>query len=302
MLTKIILGVVVVASATIFASFYISKPIVYTPPLVATTTEIVMVSTTIPETKPFTVLVVPGHDTTTGGAVFRDIYERNIVVDIAQKIADELNTVKGYKVIVARDTKEWNPILQNYFDQNKQTIIDWKSALQAQDKTLQANGQEKIVPDMASHSEVSSTSSLELYGINKWSNENDVDMVIHLHFNNTERTNMNNPGSLHGFAMFIPEAQRTNSTASRAIAKDIFAELKKNFSPEIVNNDKDGLIEDQSLIALGASNTLNKPSMLIEYGYVYDKNLWTLSDREKTLGTMASDTVAGIMDYVNGTK
>ena len=31
-------------------------------------------------TKTFTILVVPGHDTNTGGAEFRDIYERDIVV------------------------------------------------------------------------------------------------------------------------------------------------------------------------------------------------------------------------------
>ena len=245
---------------------------------------------------------MPGHDTNTGGAQFRDIYERDIVVDIAEKIADELNTQSGYNVIVARNTQVWNPILQNYFDDNKQSIIDWKDALQATDKTLMATGQEKVVPDMASHSEVDSKSSLELYGINKWADDNDVDLVIHLHFNNTERADMNEPGSLHGFTMFIPDSQRENSTTSRAIAKDIFTELKKDFSPEIVNNDPDGLIEDQSLIALGASNTLTKPAMLIEYGYVYEEDLWTPSDREKTLSEMATETVAGIIDYVNSKK
>ena len=152
---------------------------------------------------------------------------------------------------------------------------------------------------MASHSEVNSTTSLELYGINKWADENDVDLVIHLHFNDSERVNMNTPGLLHGFTMFIPDKQRENSANSRAIAKDVFAELKKTFAPEVVNNDPDGLIEDQSLIALGASNTLTKPVTLIEYGYIYDKDLWSADDREKTLSEMAGETAAGIMDYIN---
>ena len=301
MWTKIALAVVAIIGSVFSSSIYFDRTanVSVTPPsaTISTTTAPI-----VPQAKPFTILVVPGHDTDTGGAVFRDIYERDIVVDLGEKIANELNATSGYKVILARNTQEWNPILQNYFDQNKQAIIDWKDALQAQDKTLQATGQEKIVPDSADHTDVSSTSSLELYGINKWANENDVDMLIHLHFNNTERPDMNEPGLLHGFTVFIPDAQRSNSTTSRAIAKNIFTELKKDFSPEIVNDDPDGLIEDQSLIALGASNTLTKPSMLIEYGYVYDTDLQTTSDREKTLSQMASDTVAGIMDYVNSTK
>ena len=259
-------------------------------------------TTTLPISKPFTILVVPGHDTDSGGAHFRDIYERDVVVTIANKISDTLNAEAGYKVIVARNTKTWNPILQNYFDSEEQSIIDFKNQHQAADKALMASGQKQFVPDMASHSEVNQKSAIELYGINKWVNENDIDLVIHLHFNDSERPNSNAPGFYNGFTMFIPEKQMANSSTSRAIARDISAEIKKSFAPEAVGNDPDGLIEDQSLIALGASGTLEKPATLIEYGYIYDKDLWTEQDREKTLTEMAARTVAGIEDYVSSIK
>ena len=276
---------------------------VVTTPIATTTASISTATITPPKTsRPFTILVVPGHDTNTGGAQYRDVYERDIVVTVAQKIAALLATSSNYKIIVARDTQTWNPILQNYFDENKQNIIDFKDEHQVAAAAALSSGQEKYVPDEASHSIVNATSSLELYGINKWADENPVDLILHLHFNNSERPNMNEPGSYHGFTMFIPDKQRVNATTSRAIGQDIYAELKKFFTPEIVGNNGTSLIEDQSLIALGGSETLTKPAILIEYGYVYDKNLQDPTDRDKTLSQMAVQTVAGIQDYVSSLK
>ena len=260
-------------------------------------------SVTMPtSTKPFSILIVPGHDTNTGGAHYRDLYERDMVVDIADKISTLLSSDSSFKVMVARSKTAWNPILQGYFDSDKQAIIDFKNAHQAADKALMASGAKKAVPDMADHTDADATTSVELYGINKWAGENGIDLVIHLHLNDSGRKNMNQPGYYKGFTMFIPEKQMANATASRAIATDIYSDLKKDFTPETVSGRKDSLFEDQSLIAIGASGTLTKPAILIEYGYIYDKIFSTDALREKSYSDMAAQTVAGIRDYIAGIK
>jgi N-acetylmuramoyl-L-alanine amidase len=188
----------------------------------------------------------------------------------------------------------WNPVFEKYFADEKQNIIDWKNERQKESKALMADGKIKYVPDMALHSNVTPEVSVKLYGMNKWANENNIDLVVNLHFNDSIRPNMNFPGQFRGFTIFIPENQMKNSAASRLAAQDVFNELKKVEPPEL-----DNLLEDQSLIALGASGTLNPPSMLIEYAYIYEKELLSETERGKTLDQMAQQTVLGIEDYFN---
>jgi len=211
------------------------------------------------------------------------------VAKIGTKIADILNKDGGYNIIVARDENSWNPIFADYFQNEKQAIIDWKNKCQADDKNLIASGQKKYVEDSASHSEVAQDMSVKLYGMNKWANENNIDLVLNLHFNNEERPNLNEPGDLKGFDIFVPESQMKNSAVSKIIGQDIFNELKNIESPEI-----NYLLEDQSLIALGASGTLNAPSILIEYAYIYEKGINT--------DKIAQQTALGIEDYVKTLK
>lgn len=249
--------------------------------------------------KPFTILLVPGHDTDTGGASFKNIYERNLVVDVADNISTLLRQDPKYNVIVARNKQVWNPIFVNYFINNQQAILDFKNQHQASSKLLMASGQKKVIPDMAIHSTVDQKTAIELYGINKWADENNVDLIIHLHFNSSLRKNMNLPGTYHGFDMFIPENQRVNSATSRVIAENIYKELQKKFNPESTNSNHNSLFEDQSLIALGASDTLTKPAILIEYGYIYEKMLQNTTTQKQALEQMAEQTVSGIQDYLN---
>jgi N-acetylmuramoyl-L-alanine amidase len=248
--------------------------------------------------KPFTILIVPGHDTNTGGASFRGIYERDLVVDVANTISTLLSQNPLYKVIIARDKQNWNPIFADYFTNNKQAILDFKNEHQAAYKLLVASGQEKVVPDMGEHNLATPKTAIELYGINKWADENNIDLIIHLHFNNSTRINVKLPGSHHGFDMFIPQKQSVNAATSRIVAEDIYKELENKFSPEAPGY-YNSLFEDHSLIALGASNTLTKPAMLIEYAFIYEKILQTNTSREQTLEQMAQQTVKGIQDYVN---
>lgn len=247
---------------------------------------------------PLTILLVPGHDTDTGGASFRGVYERDLVVEVADDISNLLGQDPKYKIIIARDKQSWNPIFADYFTQNEQAILSFKDKSQTAFNLLVAAGKEIVIPDMGEHTTVTPRAAIELYGINKWANENKVDLIIHLHFNNSTRRNTKIPGTRHGFDMYIPPKQSVNGATSRVIAEDIYNELKKKFSPEAPGY-YNSLFEDHSLIALGAFNTLTKPSMLIEYEYIYEKVLQNENDRNKELEQMAEQTVAGIKDYVD---
>ncbi len=252
--------------------------------------KIVVVEPTIeiPAPEPFRVLLVPGHDVKTGGTYYKGLYERDVAVTVAEKIAAELSTT-SYDVMIARNTEAWHPTLEKYFTDHEDEIIAWKSDLQMKSKERLSSGEKKFVPDMADHSEVDKRTSVQLYGINKWANENDIDLVLHIHFNGS------GDRSHTGFTVFIPESQHVNSTTSRAIAQYIYDELKTTFTPE----SSLPLLEDQSLIALGASDTLEKPAVLIEYAYIYETMLQEPAQREKTLTDMAARTVAGILAYRN---
>lgn len=249
--------------------------------------------------KPFTILIVPGHDTDTGGASFKNVYERNLVVDLADNISTLLDNNPKYKIIVARDKQVWNPIFADYFINNQQAIIDFKNQHQANYKLLTDSGQKKIIHDAATHSTVDQKTAIELYGINKWADENDVNLIVHLHFNSSPRKNMNLPGPYHGFNIFIPEKQRVNNATSRNIAERIYKELEKKFTPETSGNNYSSLFEDQGLIALGASDTLTKPAILIEYAYVYEKMLIINTSQKQAIEQMAEQTVLGIQNYFN---
>lgn len=248
--------------------------------------------------KQYTILVVPGHNANYGGAKFNNIYERDLAVDIAENISSFFSQNSNYKVIIARDKQAWSPVFADYFVNEKQSILDFKNEKQAAYKLLVTSGQQKVVPDAGPHTKASDTTAIELYGINKWVNENNIDLVIHIHFNNSTRRNVKLPGPRSGFDMYIPEKQSVNALVSRNIAENIYKELQKKFTPEAPGY-FNSLFEDQSLIALGASNTLIKPAILIEYAYIYEKLLQNDSTRKQVIEQMALQTVAGIEDYVN---
>lgn len=275
----------VIISASIFIQISIAKK----------KTEITPV-TPVFATSPFTILLVPGHDTDTGGGYFKDVYERDLVVEVANNISSLLNKDPKYKVIIARDNKAWNPIFADYFANKEQDILDFKNQRQASYKLLITSGQEKVVPSAGEHTLASPKTAVQLYGINKWANENKVDLIIHLHFNNNTRKKVKLPGKRHGFNMYIPEKQSVNAAVSRTIAENIYKELEKKFSPEAPGA-YNSLFEDQSLIALGAFNTLTKPAILIEYAYIYEKVFQTKTSQKKELEQMAEQTVIGIRDY-----
>jgi N-acetylmuramoyl-L-alanine amidase len=138
-----------------------------------------------------------------------------------------------------------------------------------------------------------------LYGFNKWANENKMDAVIHVHFNDYQRKNKWTVGTRTGFAIYMPEVQMVNSHESVLLAANIFEELKKKYDTSNYKRELKGLVPDQTLIALGANGTLseNVRSVLIEYGYIYEKKFRNYTTRHQAYADMANLTATGIKDH-----
>jgi hypothetical protein len=75
--------------------------------------------------------------------------------------------------------------------------------------------------------------------------------------------------------------------------------MSSEFTPSNLKIEEDTIIESQSLIAIGANNTLSAPSTLVEYAYIYEDIISDEKLRGETLKKMSEKTVEAIKDYFN---
>ena len=85
----------------------------------------------------------------------------------------------------------------------------------------------------------------------------------------------------------------------------------KNFEADYLNDEiskiekksnmpqeKDTIIEDQKLIAIGNYDTLKIPSVVVEYAYIYEPVITSSSTRNIFIEKAASSTATAINDYI----
>jgi peptidoglycan hydrolase-like protein with peptidoglycan-binding domain len=166
---------------------------------------------------------------------------------------------------------------------------------------LLRRGRVETNEEQASHNAAPDDVALRLYGITKWANENDVDLMIHIHLNDTGGHTDTAPGGDSGLAIYVPDAQYGNARASRAIAEPVFARLNAFNATSTLAIEDQGIVEDQELIALGAYNTSEVPSLLIEYGYIYEPKYVDDATRPAVYADLAYQTSRGIEDFFGAT-
>ncbi|MCC7160690.1 N-acetylmuramoyl-L-alanine amidase [Candidatus Nomurabacteria bacterium] len=248
--------------------------------------------------KPVKILIVPGHDNEVWGAQYGNIKEANMTLALATRIFNSLKKDKRFEVHITRDKNGYTKEFADYFINHKEDIVSFKENAKQKTKTEIAIGNfiQKIgVP----HNKVTSNTAIKLYGINKWANENQIDAVLHIHFNDYPRKTKWTIGKYTGFAVYMPEGQMANWKESGQLAADIYLQLEKKYSTSNFSAEKGGLVPDQSLIALGANNSLlpSVRSVLVEYGYIYEKKFRNYETRHRAYDDMASLTVKGIKNY-----
>lgn len=239
------------------------------------------------------ILIMPGHEPSFGGTELGPLKERDLMVDLSNQLATHLATDSRIEVVVARDTQSWLPDLEEYFDREWRSIERFVDNKRRDMQRSLRRGQIEERTFEVAHNRAATDVALRLYGINKWANEEGFDLVIHPHFND-------NPGASNhsGFAVYVPDRQYGNAAASFALGTAIANELNQFNATSTLPIENYGVVEDQSLIAIGAFNTAEFPVALIEYAYIYETKIANDAARPPVLADFAYQTYRGIREYL----
>jgi len=246
--------------------------------------------------KKIKILIVPGHDEGRGGTEFKGIKERDLNIQMAEILTRLLRKESSFEVLLTRNKDEYHKGIQTYIEENYEEIKNFRAKYKNKMDSLVQSG----LVDMrkgVEHNNTPNTTAIRLYGINKWASENNVDIVIHIHFNDHPGRKYNQSGIYSGATIYIPEKQFSNAKASLALAKSVFKRLATYSAISNMPLEKDGIVEDQELIAVGAYNTLDSAVMLIEYGYIYEARFTSSKVRELAIKESALQTYLGILDF-----
>lgn len=245
------------------------------------------------------ILIVPGHEPGFGGAEYRNLKEREMNIELADKLQVMFSNDPHYEVSVSRSNADWSPNLKDFFVNQWDEILVFQAAKKKEMRGLIATGDVAKVSS-APHSNALAVVATRLYGINKWANDRKIDIAIHLHFNEYPRAKATQPGKYSGFAIYVPEAQFSNAQAAKEVAQRIFSRLSAVAQQSTYPQEADGVVEDQQLIAVGANNSADAASMLIEYGYIYEPQFATAAKRQAVFTQYAAATYAGVKDFFEG--
>jgi len=247
------------------------------------------------------IFLMPGHEPEAGGTEFGQLKERDMVVELANHLEGLLVNDLHYEVIVGRDKKAWNPSIDLYFKNNWNDIVTFVSSSKNEMIRLISSGRlYRLEEGVVEHNDLPKNAALRLYGINKWNNENKTDITIHIHFNDHRRANMKLPGDYTGFSIYVPEKQYSNSTSTRVIADHIYKRLSRYSPVSNLPDENVGIVQEQDLIAIGAYNTADSASLLIEYGYIYEPQYLDEIAKDITIKDMAFQTYLGLQDFFGG--
>lgn len=248
---------------------------------------------------PFKVLVVPGHDDEASGARYKGIREADLTLELGAAIFDLLRNDPLFEAHITRTQAGYMPEFARYFDSYRDAINNHRSVSKALMKQALADGSVTQIDGVA-HNNAGEETAVKLYGIGNWAMDNNTDLVLHIHFNDVPRANTATPGAYTGFAVYVPERQFGNATPSSKAAHLVLERLKKYLAVSDLPKESAGVVEDQELIAIGANNSLTVPSILVEYGYIYEPQIADPKVRAALLKQLAHETYAAIREYVIG--
>jgi len=246
------------------------------------------------------ILLVPGHDHEYPGAIFKPYTEAELNLEITRALYDVLGDHNNIEVLSARrlDNGDYIDELKEYFEAEEKAINDFISERRQtmSRMLLEQSLRHNVTID---HNFAPSVVAFRLYGINKWANENDIDIQLHIHLNDYPGRTHGQPGEYSGFAIYVPEGQFPNAPVSINLAEKIKEELSlflhtSNYPPEAST-----IIPAQELIALGSNASQRSASILIEYGYIYEPQFIRPAVREVILPVIANLTYLGIERYLD---
>lgn len=243
------------------------------------------------------ILIVPGHDSEYWGTQFQGVKEADMTLALGKELGRLLSRDSEFEVTVTRDDVGYNPTFSSYFSQRQEPILAFISEKKKIMGDLESTGAVTAKTDGVFHNKAPSPVVVRLYGINKWANENQVDLVVHIHFNDYPRRKKKSPGDYSGFSIYVPEHQYSNARASKDVATIVSKQLQTYYPESNMPKEETGVVEDQDLIAIGAFNTLDPAALLIEYGYIYEPQFLEANIRGKIIEELATQTYIGVKNF-----
>lgn len=243
------------------------------------------------------VLIVPGHNADQYGTSFQGVSEGTLNVALGYELWNFFKADTRFSSTITHDRDgtyaEW---FDRYMLQNRAAILSFKK--ESTTRTADAVSHGYFLPtSTVEHNPAADNTALALYGINKLANNYAIDVVLHIHFNDYPRGERARPGRYRGFAMYIPENQLPNARVSRAVAGSIYAALKTILAPSDLPGERDGIVEDQGLIAVGSNASRDGASVLLEYSYIYEPSVQNAAARPAFLRELAYETYRGVKTY-----
>ncbi len=242
------------------------------------------------------ILVVPGHDAEYSGTVFGGLKEVELNWLLADRLYELLKSEPGFEVFLTQTSAGYSPTFQKYFTDGREGILKFVEDHKARMENFVQAGKVARVTQVE-HNNAPTEVALRLFGINKWANENGIDIVIHIHFNDYPGRRRGQEGKYSGFAIYVPENQYSNAKGSKSVASFVYDRLSKLYPPSNLPIEDQGIVEDQELIAIGSNNTLDGAGMLIEYGYIYESAFYEPELRDTAVSDLALQTFLGVMDF-----
>ena len=153
--------------------------------------------------KPIKILVVPGHDPSSYGTIDQGVRELDLNLELGRYLAERLERNKRFEVTLAQTEEGFLPALAEYFEQEKDLIWQFRQKKAAIMNALVGEG--KVTREsVVDHISASNDTALKLYGINHWANENKVDLVIHIHFNDYPGRRQAVVPKYTGYSLYLP--------------------------------------------------------------------------------------------------
>ncbi|MBU6370979.1 MAG: N-acetylmuramoyl-L-alanine amidase [Patescibacteria group bacterium] len=250
-----------------------------------------------PSAQKISVFIVPGHEPDNGGTNYKNLYERNLVVPIADDLQNLLDANGRYAATVARDANAWAPTLAAYFQNDWNAIVAWEQAAKA---AFMRTTPQNVNASGENHNNAAVDDALRLYGMTKWADENNIDLMVHVHLNNyPEAMAKGIVGKYSGFVVYMPASNLKNSAAAKPIAQAVFDRLSLYNPVSNLPVESAGLEEDSQLIAMGAYDTADMPSILVEYEYIYEPQIVNPATRAIAFKDFAYQTYLGLEDFYN---
>ncbi|MBU4479937.1 N-acetylmuramoyl-L-alanine amidase [Patescibacteria group bacterium] len=247
------------------------------------------------------ILIVPGHDNKIYGTSFNGVKEADLNLELAENLTELLRKERQFEVSLLRSSFGYDSSYLTYINSREKEIYDFQQEHKEIMNNLIEEGKISLKEEKVEHNTASFETVEKLYGVNKWANDNDIDVVIHIHFNDYPGRKMGRAGEYSGYSVYIPEKQYSNYRASYSLAKSVSKYLGRFLASSNFPKEKNdyGIVEDQELIAVGAFNTSDSVSLLIEYGYIYEPQFTDPNVRKNVLKELATQTYSGVVKYFN---